>query len=132
MALGRNVGLRGLKYRGGGPMLAWLLHRISGLGMITFVSLHVVASFFMHVADVPAASNVATLINTIYESVYFQVFIYFCVIFHTLNGLRIVILDMFPKMLEYQREVTWLQWMIFLPIYGLTVFLMLSRHFGGG
>ena len=46
MALSRKVGLiAGARYKGGGPMLAWILHRISGLGIIIFVTTHVVASF---------------------------------------------------------------------------------------
>jgi succinate dehydrogenase / fumarate reductase cytochrome b subunit len=109
-------------------MLAWALHRISGLGIIIFVSTHVLASFFQH----QLGSNWGTTINIIYESIYFQVFIYFVVIFHTLNGLRIVILDTWPGLLEYQREATWLQWLIFIPLYGLTIFLMISRAVSGG
>ncbi len=126
--LGRNVGLKGLKYKGGGPMLAYMLHRISGLGMIIFVSLHVVASFSMQ----QFGSTLGTTINTIYESVYFQVLLYFCVIFHTLNGLRIVILDFWPKLLEFQREATWVQWAVFIPVYALTVFVMLYIQLSGG
>ena len=123
MALKRNVGLKGLKYRGGGPMLTFILHRISGLVMVIFVGSHILASFFMQ----QFGSDIATTFNIIYESVYFQVFIYFVVIFHGLNGLRIIILDTWPQLLEYQREVTWLQWLIFIPVYGLTVFMMVLR-----
>ncbi len=47
MALKRNVGLRGIGYRGGGPMLSWMLHRIGGLAMVLFVGLHIAAGFFM-------------------------------------------------------------------------------------
>jgi succinate dehydrogenase / fumarate reductase cytochrome b subunit len=128
MSLKRNVGLAGLRYRGGGPMLAWILHRVSGLAMIIFVSIHVVASFFMQ----QVGSDLATAINIVYESIYFQVFIYFVVIFHTLNGLRIILLDTWPKLLEYQREMTWLQWLVFIPIYGLTIFIMISKFIQGG
>lgn len=129
MALKRKVSLAdGLRYKGGGPMLAWALHRISGLGMILFISLHVASSFFTQ----QLGSDLAIAINTVYESVYFQVFIYFCVIFHAINGMRIIILDAFPKLVEYQREVTWLQWLIFIPIYGLTIFIMIQRAITGG
>ena len=38
MALSRKVGFfEGLRYKGGGPMIAWILHRISGVGMVLFV-----------------------------------------------------------------------------------------------
>jgi len=83
MMLKRNVGLAGIKYRGGGPMLSWVLHRISGLGMIIFIGIHVLAGFSMQ----QFSSDIGTAINTIYESPTFQIFIYFCVIFHVLNGL---------------------------------------------
>jgi len=109
-------------------MLSWAFHRISGLAMILFISTHVLASFFQH----QLGSDLGTTINIIYESIYFQVFIYFAVIFHTLNGLRIVLLDTWPALLEYQREATWLQWLIFIPVYGLTIYLMISRAISGG
>jgi succinate dehydrogenase / fumarate reductase, cytochrome b subunit len=127
MALKRNVGLAGIRYRGGGPMLAWALHRISGLSIIIFVGIHMLSSFFQH----ELGSNLGTSINIIYESLYFQIFIYFVVIFHALNGLRIITLDTWPRLLEYQREATWLQWLIFIPVYGLAIFVMIQRLLRG-
>lgn len=127
MALKRNVGWNGLRYKGGGPMLSWSLHRISGIAIVLLVGSHILASFFMQ----QFGSDFGTSINIIYESVYFQVGIYFVVLFHALNGLRIVILDTWPQLLEYQREAIWLQWLVFLPIYGLTIFIMLSRAISG-
>jgi succinate dehydrogenase/fumarate reductase cytochrome b subunit len=53
------------------------------------------------------------------------------VIWHGLNGLRIIILDTWPRLIEYQHEVTWLQWVIFIVIYGLTVFIMVMRTISG-
>ena len=129
MGRNRKVGFfEGLKYQGGGPMLAWILHRITALGIILFVGLHVVASFFMQ----QFGSDFATTINIIYESWIFQIVVAFCVIFHALNGLRIVICDLWPKSLIYQREVLWLQWFIFVPIYGLTVFILIYINVTGG
>jgi succinate dehydrogenase / fumarate reductase, cytochrome b subunit len=127
MALKRNVGLKGFRYRGGGPMWAWILHRVSGLAMILFVGMHIIASFSMQ----QFGSDIATSINIVYESVYFQVFILFVVLYHGLNGLRIIILDTWPQLLEYQREVTWLQWLVFIPVYGLTVAIMVLRTLSG-
>ena len=129
MSLNRKVGLiTGLKYRGGGPMLAWILHRITGLSILFFVGLHVIASFFMQ----QMGSDWAIAVNTVYESWIFQILVAFFVLFHAINGLRIVVLDFWPKFLQYQREVLWLQWLIFLPIYGLTVFIIIRRGLGGG
>jgi succinate dehydrogenase / fumarate reductase cytochrome b subunit len=124
----RSVGFyTGLKYQGGGPMLAWMLHRITGIGILVFVGLHVLASFFMQ----QVGSEWATAINTVYESWIFQLFIVFFVVFHALNGLRIVILDVWPKFLQYQREALWLEWLVFAPIYGLTIFVIIQRALTG-
>lgn len=128
MTLTRKVGLKGLRYRGGGPMLVWILHRIGGLAIIIFVSMHVIASFFMQ----QTGSDFATTINIIYESIYFQVFIYFFVIFHAINGFRIILSDLWPKLLEYQREMIWLEWLVFIPVYSLALFIMIQNALQAG
>jgi succinate dehydrogenase / fumarate reductase cytochrome b subunit len=128
MALDRKVGLlEGLRYKGGGPMLAWILHRVSGLAMIIFVSLHVVAAFLTQ----QMGSDLGITLNIIYQSLYFQLFIFFCVIFHTVNGLRIILLDIWPKLIRYQKESTWLEWFIIIPVYGLAVLIMIRRFLAG-
>ena len=127
MALRRNVGYQAFTYRGGGPMLSWALHRISGLTMVLFVGMHVISSFFMQ----QFGSDLATSINIIYESIYFQFVVIFIVFFHAINGLRIIILDLWPKLLEYQREATWVQWLVFIPLYGMTVIVMILYQLGG-
>jgi succinate dehydrogenase / fumarate reductase cytochrome b subunit len=128
MALNRKVGLiAGAKYKGGGPMLAWALHRISGLGIIIFVVLHVIASFLTQ----EMGSDLGISINIIYESIYFQLFIIFCAIFHGVNGFRIIVLDIWPRLIRYQKEATWLEWFVVLPLYLLTAFIMIRRFLAG-
>lgn len=128
MAFGKTIGLQGFSYKGGGPMLAWLLHRITGLGILIFVSTHVISSFTMQ----QFGSNIGTSINIVYEDWRFQIFIYFCVMYHALNGLRVILLDIWPRFLKYQRETIWIQWLIFIPIYSLTIFIMIQRALAGG
>jgi succinate dehydrogenase / fumarate reductase cytochrome b subunit len=129
MALKRNVSLmEGLRYQGKGPMLTYILHRIGGLGIITFVGLHVLASFLSNQAW---GTGTGIFINSIYESWIFQIFIFFCVLFHAINGLRIIILDLWPKLVEYQREAIWIEWAVFLPVYGIVVFVIIRGGLGG-
>jgi succinate dehydrogenase / fumarate reductase cytochrome b subunit len=128
MGLKRNVGLmEGLRYQGKGPMLAWILHRVSGLGIVLFVALHILASFLSQ----QFGSDLGVFINTIYENWIFQIFIFFCALFHAINGLRIVLLDLWPKLLEYQREAIWLEWFVFLPVFGMAVFILVRSGLGG-
>ena len=129
MGLKRDVSLKdALRYQGKGPMLTYILHRIGGLGMVLFVSLHVLAGFLM---NQPWGSSVGIFINSIYEHWLFQIFIFFCVLFHIINGLRITILDLWPRLIEHQREAIWMEWMVFLPVYGLAVYIILNTALGG-
>ena len=43
---GRPI-LEGLRYRGREGMIAWLLHRASGLGVLLFLALHIVDIFLL-------------------------------------------------------------------------------------
>ncbi len=124
MGLQRNVGLlRALRYKGQGPMLTFVLHRIGGLGMAIFITVHILASFL--------GGKGGVWVNSIYENWIFQIFIFFFVLFHAINGLRITILDLWPKLIEYQREAIWLEWAVFLPVYGFAAFVILRTGLGG-
>lgn len=128
MAYGKYTGFQGWLYHGSTPYYAFALHRLSAMGIVLFVGLHVAASFSMQ----QVLGTWGTTINIIYESWWFQIFVVFCVLFHTLNGLRIVILDVWPKLIKYTREAVYLQWAIFIPIYILTVYLIVVNGLGGG
>lgn len=129
MRLERKVGFfEGLRYQGGLPMIAWLLHRISGLGILLLVGLHVLASFLTQ----QLGSDLGFSINIIYESTAFQLLVVFCVLYHAINGFRIALLDIWPRFLQYEREALWLQFAVFIPIYGLAAFQMIMKILAGG
>lgn len=102
-------------------MWAWVLHRTSGLAMVVFVGLHIIAGFLTQ----QFGSEAGIAINTIYENDIFQLVIFFLVIFHAVNGLRVVILDLITPLLEYQREAIWLEWLIIMALYSLVIFSVL-------
>jgi succinate dehydrogenase / fumarate reductase, cytochrome b subunit len=114
-----------LSYRGGLPMLAWLLHRISGIGIVVFVSMHVIAAFFVYAVAGGAANAIAAALTDFYEALPMQIFILFAVLYHAINGLRIVVLDMFPGLWKFNREAMWVQWALFLPMFLLPTALMI-------
>ena len=123
MSLKRNVSLAtDLRYKGQGPMLTFILHRIGGIGMAVFITMHILASFL--------GGSIGGFLNTVYEHWLFQIFIFFCVLFHAINGLRITIIDLFPKLLVHQREAIWVEWAVFIPIFLIAVFVIL-RTAGG-
>jgi len=124
MARDRNVSvIQGLRYQGGGPQTAWLLHRISGLGIVIFVTMHILASFL--------GGDLSKYFNDVYITWWFQIFVVSCALFHGINGLRITILDLWPKLIEYQREAIWIEWFVFLPVFGVAVIVIINTALGG-
>ncbi len=124
MGLKRNVSLAtGLKYKGQGPMLTFVLHRIGGLGMAIFLTVHILASFM--------GGDIGKFLNAVYENWAFQIVVFFCVLFHAINGLRITILDLWPNLIPHQREAIWVEWAVFIPVYAFAVFVITNTALGG-
>ncbi len=116
--------IQALAYRGGQPMLAWLLHRIAGIGIVLFVGMHVFAGFTLYAITGGTANEIANALTSFYESKPVQVFVLFCVLFHGFNGLRIVVLDMWPGLHRFHREAMWVQWALFLPVFLIPALLI--------
>lgn len=124
MGLKRNVSLMtALRYKGQGPFLTYILHRIGGLGMALFITVHLLASF--------VGGRGGAFVNFIYESWIFQIFIFFCILFHAINGLRITILDLWPKLIVYHRQAIMIEWVAFIAVYGFSVFSIIRVALGG-
>src|SRR5512143_718922 len=119
MQLNRSVSLASaLRYKGQGPMLTYILHRIGGVGMAVFITVHILSTFL--------GGKTGVFLNTIYEHWLFQVLIFFCVLFHAINRLRITILDLWPKLLVYQREAIWVEWAVFIPLFAFAVLVIVQ------
>ncbi|MCU0503422.1 MAG: hypothetical protein MUC51_17000 [Anaerolineae bacterium] len=113
-----------IAYRGGQPMTAWLLHRLAGIGIVLFVGMHVFAGFILYAIPGGTANTVANALTEFYEARPMQIFVLFAVLYHGLNGLRIVVLDMWPSLHRYHREAMWVQWAVFLPLFLIPAFLI--------
>jgi succinate dehydrogenase / fumarate reductase cytochrome b subunit len=121
MGLKRNVSLStALRYKGQGPYLTFILHRIGGLGMAIFIGVHILASFTENIMG----WKIGYYANQVYESGVFQLFIFFCVLFHAVNGLRITLLDLFPKLIPYYRKAIAVEWVAFIALYGFSFYMI--------
>ncbi|MBK6792315.1 MAG: hypothetical protein IPG80_07180 [Anaerolineales bacterium] len=127
MGLKRNVPLStALGYKGQGPFLTFILHRIGGAGMAIFVTIHVLATFVEK-----QGWAIGDFINDIYMSPPFQIFILFCVLFHVINGLRITILDIFHKQLiPHHRTAIMIEWIIFIVVFGFAAVSVITTAIG--
>src|SRR5262249_24090794 len=112
MGLNRNVSLAtALQYKGQGPMLAFILHRIGGSALFIFFTLYILSLLGMGFA------------NTIFGNWVFQIILLIFGLFHAINGLRITILDLFPKLIEHYRKVISIEWVVYILVIGFALFV---------
>lgn len=91
-----------LRYRGAIGQWSWVLHRLTGLGVVLFLFLHVIDTSW---AVTDPASYVAAI--AAYQSPLFtlgEFGLVFAVVYHALNGLRIVVFDFKPEWWKHQSK----------------------------
>lgn len=122
--------VRAVTYRGREGQIAWMLHRVTGLGIFVFLALHIVDIFLMSFG--PDAFDALLFI---YHKFFFKLTIvfglYLGVLYHGLNGIRVVIIDFWPNVGRKQAMVWRVQVGIFAVIYIPSAIYMLSTMFGG-
>lgn len=121
-------------YRGREGQLSFLLHRITGLGTVLFLTVHILdtstvyffPSLYSHAID-------------IYRTTIFgiaEMALVFCVIFHGVNGLRITLFDWFPQFWKIRVERRWtvtaivLSVILWLPLVIIMGRNLLINNFG--
>jgi succinate dehydrogenase / fumarate reductase cytochrome b subunit len=116
-------------YRGGLGMAMWALHRVAGLGILLFLSLHIVDIFLLAFGE--EVFNELLVIYTSPAARVMEVFLLFGVLFHALNGLRIIVQDFFPRAMLAQRRLVQVELVVFLVVFLPCAFLMIRPLFGG-
>lgn len=100
-------------YKGKSGQWAFVLHRITGFLIFAFLLLHIV--------DVSLINFDEDLYNEVHELYgnvllrFFEVGLLFALLFHALNGVRIVLIDFFPGMVRNERK-----------LYAVVLFLTLA------
>jgi succinate dehydrogenase / fumarate reductase, cytochrome b subunit len=109
-------------YRGGPGMIAWALHRLAGLGVVLFLALHIFDIFLMG-----AGPDVFNRLLFLYSAPLFrsaEIFLVFGLLYHALNGLRIITLDLFPRTARFQVQLWYVQMVIFIIVFVPLVYML--------
>ena len=82
--------------------LVQLLHRLTGLGVFLFLAIHLLHIWLVSLG--PEPFNTITAIFHHPVARFFHLFLFFSVLFHALNGVRMTLLDFLPGLTRYQRH----------------------------
>lgn len=114
-----------LRYRGDIGHWSWVAHRISGLAILGFLTIHVWdtanATFYPHVY--------AWSID-VFKHPFFgigEVAVLGAVLYHAFNGVKITLLDFNPGWWEHQKTASYIAWGLFLIIFvPIAIYLLIS------
>ena len=93
----------GTVYRGRSGQWAFLGHRISGVLVVLFLLRHIV-----DVSLITIDTGLYDEVHELYGNVVlrlFEVGLLFALLFHALNGIRIVVVDLFPGAVRRERHL---------------------------
>jgi succinate dehydrogenase / fumarate reductase, cytochrome b subunit len=95
----------GTLYRGGEGMWSWVAHRITGVAVFFFLLVHVLDTALVRVSPHTYDAAIATYKTPIVALM--EVGLVGAVLYHALNGLRIIAIDFWDKGPKYQRSMLW-------------------------
>lgn len=92
-------------YRGDPGMWSWVLHRITGATIFFFLFVHVLDTALVRVS--PQAYN--EIIETYKTPIVglMEVGLVAAVLYHALNGIRVILIDFWAEGPRYQRQMLW-------------------------
>ncbi|WP_330232855.1 succinate dehydrogenase, cytochrome b556 subunit [Nocardia sp. NBC_00508] len=117
-------------YRGDPGMWSWALHRITGVTLFFFLFVHVLDTALVRVS--PETYNEAIEIYKTPIVALMEMGLVAVVLFHALNGVRVILVDFWAKGPKYQRLMLWIvlaAWFLLaVPAVGRQFFYLFTEH----
>lgn len=111
-------------------MWSWILHRATGVAVLLFLLVHIIDT--MLIGFGPSLYNQA--IN-LYRNPFFrvgEVFLAAAVLYHAINGVRIMIVDFWPGSTRLHRKLFYAGVILFLVVFIPSAYFMLRPVFFPG
>ena len=124
---------RGSVYRGAEGMWSWVAHRITGVLTFFFLFTHVLDTSLVRVSPETYDKIIATYKNPLVNLM--EVGLVGAVLYHALNGIRIMLVDFWARGPRLQRQMLWIVVGVWVLVMIPGVYFMLERTirvmFGG-
>ena len=114
-----------LRYRGAIGQWTWVLHRLTGVGVVLFLALHVVDTSWAVFYPELYVKAIAAYQSPIFTLGEFG--LVFAVVYHAFNGIRIIIFDYKPELWRHQSQAAVAVLIVTLLVLA-PVFLGMASH----
>ena len=98
-------------YKGDPGMLNWVLHRISGVTIFFFLFVHVLDTAVIRINPTAYDEVLATYKTPLVGLL--EIALVMAILFHALNGVRVILVDFWSKGVQYQKAMSIAVWTIF-------------------
>lgn len=112
-------------YRGKEGQWSWIFHRITGVGVLIFLLAHIVDTML-----IGWGPDIYNKMIAIYRNPFFKVAevgLFAAVLYHALNGVRIILVDFWPDGTKYHKQMFWTVMVLFVISMIPVTFLMLTH-----
>lgn len=116
-----------LRYRGREGQWSWVLHRAAGLGIVLFLYLHIFDIWLIGLGEEVFNEFLFLYNHPVFKV--FESFLIFGVLFHAVNGARIILIDLVPGMARHQRRLVYIETAIMLVVLVPTIWVTLEPLF---
>ena len=117
----------GTMYRGGIGQWSWAFHRVTGILVFAFLVGHIVDTFAVGFGPELYDETIALYKQWWFKPI--EVALVAAVLYHALNGLRVILFDFWPNLALKQRSFAYAQLVLFLAAFAPAAFFMLRSAY---
>ncbi len=122
----RPAARAGTLYRGDLGMWSWVAHRITGVLTFFFLFAHVLDTALVRVSPDAYNKVIETYKNPVVNL--FELGLVGAVLYHALNGIRVMLVDFWEKGARYQKLMLWLIIVVWIGVMVPGAYFMLKLN----
>lgn len=117
-------------YRGGIGQWAWILHRVTGVGVLLFLLTHILDTALILLGPEWYNKIIAIYRHPVFGLM--EIGLFAAVLYHALNGVRIILVDFWVESTLYHKQMFFIEMALFLAIFLPVAWIMLGHILRGG
>ncbi len=102
-------------YKGGIGQWSWVLHRVTGVGVLLFLFVHILDTALIMLGPVWYDKILAIYRMPLFGLM--EIGLFAAVLYHSLNGFRIIVIDFWPATTVYYKQMFVAQMVLFFLVF---------------
>ncbi|HLZ21225.1 MAG TPA: succinate dehydrogenase, cytochrome b556 subunit [Ktedonobacterales bacterium] len=115
-------------YRGQSGQWSWLLHRVTGLGVLLFLLIHIVDITLIGFGS--KVYNDSIVVFSAWPVRILSLALIGSLLYHAFNGVRIILIDFWPAAHKYQRQMFYVVMIVTILCFLPMAYFIITPIFG--